>query len=71
MTRNATDQERNDHNRDYEKNDTDVELRFTIARLRGAIVELLLLEEDHGGDYRDIIARLDGIVLKLLQGRRF
>jgi hypothetical protein len=54
------------------QNVSDIELRFTVARLRAAQVELLLLEEEYqDSDFRDVISLLDKIILKIQKGRRF
>jgi len=57
---------------DNAQNVSDVELRFTVAKLRAAQVELLLLEEEYqGSDFRDVISLLENIILKIQKGRRF
>jgi hypothetical protein len=56
---------------DNAQNASDIELRFTVAGLRAAQVELLLLEEEYqGNDFRDVISLLENIILKI-SGRRF
>jgi hypothetical protein len=52
---------------------SNIELQFTISKLRSAQVELLLLEEDYqkDGDYRGVIDKLEAIILKLQCQRRF
>jgi hypothetical protein len=48
-----------------------IEKTFTIARLRAAKVELLLLEKElEDSDFRDVARLLDEIILKI-QARRF
>jgi hypothetical protein len=43
-----------------------VELQFTVAKLRAAQVELLLLEEeDQDNNFRDIIKLLENTILEL------
>ena len=48
-----------------------IELQVTIAKLRAAQVELLLLEEEYqDGDFRAVIDRLETVILKI-QSHRF
>jgi hypothetical protein len=64
MTRHATPEERNDHDRDlckHEHHDISVELQFTIAKLRAAEVTLLII--------RRAIAAIQEALLRLQLSR--
>jgi hypothetical protein len=56
----------------HAQDSTDVEVRFSVAKLRQAQVELLLLEEEYqDGSFRDVIDLLGKIIVKLSSQRQF